>query len=50
MKAKKKNNVPYRSVKKLQQYFENLEDYNSYPIGDYVELGYDGIYHSQSNH
>ena len=48
MKAKKKNNVPYRSVKRLQQYFEDLSDYNEYPLGDIYELGQDGIYRQAS--
>lgn len=51
MKAKKKTHrPPYRSVKKLQTYFIDtlLDSEDCYPLGDYVELGPDGIYRTQT--
>jgi len=50
MKTKKASKPPYRSVKKLQFYFDNLMYDDSYPMGDYIELGSDGIYRTHNNH
>ena len=46
---KKRSDIPYRSVKKLQTYFDDniLFSDNAYPMADIFEQGTDGVYRAK---